>query len=60
MTEPCPECQGKTIKFRGIGADLQYWLCPRKDEPGHLTREEANELFQKQKMAHLPAKWRRG
>lgn len=40
MTDPCPECQGKTIETRGSGMDLQYRVCSRWKEPGHLSAAE--------------------
>lgn len=40
----CPECGGATVKHKGAGWDIQVWICPRKDEPGHLTREEATAI----------------
>jgi hypothetical protein len=38
--DTCPECEGRTIEFRGSGKNLQRRLCTRWKEPGHLTEEE--------------------
>lgn len=38
--QKCPECGGDTIVFRGVGREGEYWICPRREEPGHLGEEE--------------------
>jgi hypothetical protein len=42
---PCSDCGGETIQFRGRGLDLEVRICPRKDEPGHLSRAAAQKIY---------------
>lgn len=36
----CLECGGKTVMFKGRGLYLQYKVCSKWEERGHLTRRE--------------------
>lgn len=38
--EPCSDCGGTTLEFRGVGKDTEYRLCPRWQEPGHMSKDE--------------------
>lgn len=40
VPEPCAECCGKTVEFRGNGRNLEYRVCSRYKEPGHITMLE--------------------
>ena len=55
---PCSQCSGDTVRFRGLGAEIQVWICPRRDEPGHLSYEEADALFQEYKRNNPPKSFR--
>lgn len=50
----CPDCNGDTIRFRGSGLDLERWVCPRWQEPGHLSREAINERVREERARHMP------
>lgn len=50
----CPECDGRTVEFRGRGTETQYRICPRWREPGHLSREEIAERIAVEAMAEHP------
>jgi hypothetical protein len=51
---PCPECRGLTIEFRGTGKNVQYRICTRWEEPGHLSEEEVKKKLWEKTMAHMP------
>ena len=40
---PCPECDGRTVMFRGRGLDMQYMICVWYTEPGHLSEKEIKD-----------------
>ncbi len=40
QSDACPECEGRTVEFRGQGKMTQTKLCPRWREPGHLSEAE--------------------
>lgn len=46
-TESCSECNGITIKHRGSGWNIEVWVCPYREKPGHLTRDEAMEIYRR-------------
>ncbi len=41
--EPCSECCGATVQFCGRGLNLEYRICSRYKEPGHITESEIRE-----------------
>lgn len=56
--EPCPECGGKGIEFRGSGKNLQHKTCSRWREPGHPTEAEIRAKLSEMFNAHYPASGR--
>lgn len=36
----CAECNGHSVQFRGSGLNMQYRICSRYKEPGHMTWSE--------------------
>ena len=42
-SEPCQECMGMTIIFKGKGLDIQYKVCPYWKEPGHKSEGEIEQ-----------------
>jgi hypothetical protein len=36
----CPDCNGETVRFGGAGLSMQYCVCPKWKEPGHLSGED--------------------
>lgn len=56
--EPCPECNGATIEFRGSGLDLQRKVCSRWQEPGHLSWPEMERIHAEKVRAHSRGKVR--
>jgi hypothetical protein len=54
----CPNCGNQTIQFRGRGQDLEYMICPRYREPGHLSDAEVKERFLLEKNRHAPSSGR--
>ena len=60
LTVRCAECLGETFMHRGSGANLEIRFCPRKGEPGHLSREEAEEkrrAFMRQVASSRPVRF---
>lgn len=54
-TEPkCPECSGETIEFQGGGTAIQYKVCTRWREPGHLSKEEVESKLADMRRLHAP------
>jgi ssDNA-binding Zn-finger/Zn-ribbon topoisomerase 1 len=54
-TPACPECHGKTVLFRGSGHNVQYYICSRGKEPGHLTWEEVQAEIARVRSAAMPS-----
>lgn len=50
----CEECGGATVQFRGRGLDVEYKVCSRWQEPGHLSEQEAKKLIADRTRAHMP------
>lgn len=57
MSDPqtCPECEGRTIEFRGTGLNAQYRLCSRYKEPGHKTEEQCRAELAETRQAIRPS-----
>lgn len=53
--EPCPECHGLTVQFKGKGLDLQYRICSRYQEAGHLNGREINNAILQRRQAARPS-----
>lgn len=54
----CPDCQGRTIEFKGKGLESQYRICPRWTEPGHLTSQEVQaRLFRYMQSVRPSGRW---
>ncbi len=49
--EKCPECFGRTIQFSGQGKNMQYRICGRWQEPGHLTEIEIQQRLHAVRMS---------
>jgi hypothetical protein len=56
--EPCPDCGGKTIEFRGSGLNVEYRVCPRWKQPGHKKKAEVLREIEAKRAAHAPASGR--
>lgn len=54
-TPNCPNCDGRTVEFRGSGDDAQFRICSRWREPGHLSREEIEERIAVECMTQRPS-----
>ena len=54
-TDVCPDCQGLTIQYRGKGKDSDYRVCPRWQEPRHLTETEITDSLQSFRRAVNPS-----
>lgn len=52
--EPCKECNGETIQFRGTGLNLQFRICTKVGTEGHLTMQQAQEKLADRRFAHMP------
>ena len=53
--EPCAECNGLTIEFRGKDLDQEYKICSRYLEPGHLSKEQLSQRFRANLIAVRPS-----
>lgn len=53
--ETCPECHGKTILFTGRGEYIQYRVCSKYKEEGHLTEEEIQRKIHDVRMWICPS-----
>ena len=51
----CFECDGRTIEFRGSGSIMEYRLCSRYREPGHLSATEIGERIAVETMTERPS-----
>ena len=45
VASPCSECDGETVQFRGAGRELQYRICSRVEQAGHLNQEQIAQLI---------------
>lgn len=54
----CPDCDGKTVEFRGAGLETEFKVCGRWKEPGHLARHEINERIAAVRRNETPTKGR--
>jgi hypothetical protein len=54
LVSPCPECQGKTVDFRGEGLSLESRVCSRWREDGHLSEQEIKRLVSEKRRAAYP------
>lgn len=51
----CAECEGATVTFRGVGKGMEYRLCSRRKEPGHLSEAECDDKIQSVKAEINPS-----
>ena len=52
---PCSECNGATVAFRGTGSDLEYKICSRYREPGHIDPAEIRAKIAERRMSVRPS-----
>lgn len=57
-SNPCPECGGAGVEFRGRGNDAAYRVCSRWQEPGHPTKDEIQKKVTDYGLANYPASGR--
>lgn len=50
----CSECSGDTVQFRGSGLSMQYRICSRYKEPGHISEEEIKTRIAERRCAVRP------
>lgn len=50
----CSECNGLTVQLRGRGHDLEYRVCSRQAEPGHLSLDEVTKVVNRARNAACP------
>lgn len=55
QSSPCPECNGSAVEFRGTGSDLEYKVCSRYREPGHIDLAEIRAKIAEQRMSGRPS-----
>ena len=53
--QPCAECGGRTIEFKGTGSDTQYKICSRYKEPGHLRWDEVQARYRERAKVLRPS-----
>ncbi len=50
----CPDCKGETVEFRGNGSDMEFKVCARYAEPGHLNKQQINEEIARRRNYERP------
>jgi len=53
--DSCPECFGRTVMWRGKKLDLQYQVCSRWQEAGHMSQNEIQETIQRVRRLENPS-----
>ena len=51
----CPDCGGTSVQFRGSGSNMQFRICPRYREAGHLSEQEIRDVIAEHRMAARPS-----
>ena len=53
--EPCSECMGATIIFRGQKNNTEYKICSQWEKPGHKSEDEIRQIITRVRRAANPS-----